>query len=54
MICVILEEGELTKTVSQKTVTVILLEGERSVVKKKTNQEIDTTTMNFTEFRAFF
>lgn len=36
MICVILEEGELTKTVSQKTVTVILLEGERYVVKKKT------------------
>lgn len=48
MICVILEEGELTKTISQKTVTVILMEGERSVVKKKKQtQEIDTTTDEF-------
>ena len=48
MICVILEEGELTKIVSQKTVTVILMEGERSVIKKKKKkQEIDTTTDEF-------
>ena len=47
MICVILEQGELTKTISQKTVTVILMEGERSVVKKKQQQEIDTTTDEF-------
>lgn len=55
MICVILEEGELTKTISQKTVTVILMEGERSVVKKKNkHRKLILLLMNFTEFRAFF
>lgn len=30
VICVILEEGELTRSGSQRTVTVILMEGEKS------------------------
>lgn len=33
-ICVVLEEGELTRSVSQRTVTVILMEGEKFGIKK--------------------
>lgn len=34
VICVILKEGELTRSVSQRTLTVILMEGEKSGMKK--------------------
>lgn len=34
VICVILGEGELTRSRSQRAVTVILMEGERSGMKK--------------------
>ena len=43
--CVIFEEGELTRTVLQRIVTVILTEGERLGIKKEL--EIDTTTYEF-------
>lgn len=34
VICVILKEGELTRSVSQRTLTVILMEGEKFGMKK--------------------